>query len=152
MLYAILPVFTMTQRFGLESHLMLAAGIVSVFFLARAMETGQVRYYLGAGIVCGLTLYTYALAYIVLPICLFLLVIYGIRLKTFNFKRVIAFVLPLGILAMPLILVQLVNFFGLPGFQIGPFTITKLITYRSNEVGSIDLWQNFKNVLFNLHL
>lgn len=152
MLYAILPVFTMTQRFGLESHLMLAAGIVSVFFLARAMETGQVRYYLGAGIVCGLTLYTYALAYIVLPICLFLLVIYGIRLKTFNFKRVIAFVLPLGILAMPLILVQLVNFFDLPGFQIGPFTITKLITYRSNEVGSIDLWQNFKNVLFNVFL
>ena len=39
MLYAILPVFTMTQRFGLESHLMLAAGMISVFFLARRVPT-----------------------------------------------------------------------------------------------------------------
>lgn len=149
MLYAILPVFTMTQRFGLESHLMLAAGIASVYFLARAMETGQIRYYVGAGIVCGVTLYTYALAYIVLPICLLLLLIYGIRLKSFNWKRTVALVIPLGILAAPLILVQLVNFFDWPAFRIGPFTITKLITYRSDEVGSIDLWKNFKSVLFN---
>lgn len=152
MLYAILPVFTMTQRFGLESHLMLAAGIASVFFLARAMETGRILYYIGAGIVCGVTLYTYALAYIVLPICLFVLLIYGIRLKSFNLKRTVAFILPLAILATPLILVQLVNFFDWPAFQIGPFTITKLITYRSDEVGSIDLWQNLKNVLFNVLL
>lgn len=148
-LYAILPVFTMTQRFGLESHLMLAAGIVSVYFLARAMETGQIWYYLWAGIACGVTLYTYALAYIVLPICLFVLMIYGIRLKSFNWKRVAAFVLPLGIFATPLILVQMVNFFDWPAFRIGPFTITKLITYRSDEVGNIDFWMNFKNVLFN---
>ena len=152
MLYAIIPVFTMTQRFGLESHLMLAAGIASVYFLARAMETGQIRYYIGAGIVCGITLYTYALAYIVLPICLVILVIYGIRIKAFNWKRVVAFVLPLVVLATPLILVQLVNMFDLPEFQIGPFTITKLITYRSDEIGTIDLWQNFKNVLFNVFL
>lgn len=152
MLYAILPVFTMTQRFGLESHLMLAAGIASVYFLARAMETGRVRYYLGAGIVCGLTLYTYALAYIVLPICLLVLILYGIRLKSFNIKRVVAFVLPLAILATPLVLVQLVNLFDLPAFRLGPLTITKLITYRSNEVGAVDLWQNFKNVLFNVFL
>ena len=149
MLYAILPVFTMTQRFGLESHLMLAAGMISVFFLARAMETGQIRYYLGAGIACGVTLYTYALAYIVIPICLFVLFLYGIRLKSFNWKRAASFVLPLGVLAAPLILVQLVNFFDLPAFRIGPFTITKLITYRSDEVGTINLWTNLKNVLFN---
>ncbi|MBQ8041858.1 MAG: glycosyltransferase family 39 protein, partial [Alphaproteobacteria bacterium] len=149
MLYAIIPVFTMTQRFGLESHLMLAAGIVSVYFLARALETGSVRYYLGAGIVCGVTLYTYALAYIVLPICLVILLAYGIRLKSFNWKRAVAFIIPLGILAAPLILVQLVNFFDWPAFRIGPFTITKLITYRSNEVGAIDFIENLKKVLFN---
>lgn len=149
LLYGILPVFTMTQRFGLESHLMLAAGIVSVYFLARAMESGQIRYYLGAGIVCGVTLYTYALAYIVLPICLFALFLYGIRLKSFNWKRVMAFAIPLGILATPLILVQLVNLLDLPAFRVGPFTITKFITYRADEVGAIDFWQNLKNVLFN---
>ncbi len=149
MLYAILPVFTMTQRFGLESHLMLAAGLASIYFLARALETGSVWYYLGAGVVCGVTLYTYAIAYIVLPICIFFLFLYGLRLKCFNLKRVIAFVVPLGILAAPLILVQIVNMFDLPAFRVGPFTITKLITYRSNEVGISDIWGNMKSVLFN---
>lgn len=52
-LYTILPVYTMTQRFGLESHLMLAAAIVSIYFLSRAMETGKTGYYFAAGIVCG---------------------------------------------------------------------------------------------------
>ena len=150
-LYAILPVFTMTQRFGLESHLMLAAGIASVYFLARAMESQKTVYYFLAGVVCGVTLYTYALAYIVLPICLLVLIAYGIRMKSFSLKRVAAFVIPLGILAAPLIMVQVVNMFDLPAFRIGPFTITKLLTYRSDEVGigTINIWENFKNVLSN---
>ena len=149
LLYAALPVFTMTQRFGLESHLMLAAGIASVYFLARALETGKTRYYFGAGLVCGITLYTYALAYIVLPICLALLFLYGLRLRSFDLKRVAVFVVPLGILAAPLILVQLVNLFDLPAFRIGPFTITKFLTYRNNEIGAVSIFENLKNVLFH---
>lgn len=93
------------------------------------------------------TLYTYALTYIVLPICLVLLCLYGIRLKSFQWKRVTAFVVPLGILAFPLILVQIVNMFDLATFQIGPFSIVNLPSYRSDEIGSMNFFSNIKDVL-----
>ena len=98
-LYAILPVFTMTQRFGLESHLMLSASITVLYTTARALETEKWQYYLLAGIVMGLSLYTYALMYIVLPLYLLLWLGYGIRLGKIRLRKLLLLLLPLGLLA-----------------------------------------------------
>lgn len=133
-LYAILPIFIMTQRFGLESHLMLAAAMVSIYFAGRAMETGKRYLYFLAGCALGATLYTYALAYIVAPLFIIFLFIYSLRLKKLKASYAAALALPLIIFALPLILVQAVNMFQLPEFSIGPFTVTRLARYRSGEV------------------
>lgn len=133
-LYAILPIFIMTQRFGLESHLMLAAAMVSVYFAGRALETEKLHWFFLAGCALGATLYTYALAYIVVPLFVIFLFFYSLRLKKLKLSHVAALAVPLMVLAVPLILVQAVNIFQLPEFSIGPFTVTRLPRYRSDEV------------------
>ena len=151
-LYAILPVFTMTQRFGLESHLMLAAAVAIVYFVAKAFETGKIRDAVIAGCVCGISLYTYALSYVVMPIFLLLVFIYGLRLRRIRVGNSVALVAPLLFFAIPLIIVQLVNVLDLPTLIIGPFSFPRFINYRSDEVSVsslLHLGSRFKAILFN---
>lgn len=151
-LYAILPIFTMTQRFGLESHLMLAAGIVTLYVSMKVLETGKWQFYLLAGIVMGVSLYTYALIYIVMPIYLFLWLAYGIYLRKIQLRKLPLLFLPLCLLAAPLIMVQLINIFSLPEMYIGPFTLTRLPKYRSGELGLRDIFRNLKQMFTNTML
>ncbi len=148
-LYAILPVFTMTQRFGLESHLLLSASIVVLYTSMKALETEKWQFYLLAGIAMGLSLYTYALVYIVLPIYLLLWLTYGIRLRKIRIRKLLLLFVPLGLLAAPLIIVQLINVFSLPEMQVGPFTLTRLSKYRSGELGVQDILRNLKQMFTN---
>ena len=147
LLYGAIPVFTTMQRFGLESHLMLSMAMVSILCVALAMEKSDWKFYLLAGSVCGMTLYTYALAYIVVPIFVVLCCIYMLRLKELDVKKTLAFCVPLCILAFPLVLVQVVNYFDLPQIMLGPITITKLNAYRAEEVSGFNAWQQFCSML-----
>ena len=151
-LYAILPVFTMTQRFGLESHLMLAAAVAVVYFVAKAFQTGKICDAIIAGCICGISLYTYALSYVVIPIFLLLIFIYGLRLRRIRVGNSVALLIPLLIFAIPLIMVQLVNILELSTLTIGPFSFPRFMNYRSNEVGVSSvllLGERFKTLLFN---
>lgn len=141
-LYTILPIFTISARFGLESYLMLPFSTVFLLLCVSAIETPSVKGYLLCGISGGILLYTYALSYIVLPIFLLFLIIYLIYLKKISGKNTIIFLISLGFLAMPLILVQIVNRFGLGEFKMGIFTITKLLSYRSDEISLFNFWHN----------
>ena len=151
-LYAILPIFTMTQRFGLESHLMLSAGIVTLYVSMKVLETGKWQYYLLAGIAMGISLYTYALIYIVMPVYLLLWLSYGLYLRKIQLRKLPLLFLPLGLLAAPLIAVQLINIFSLPEMYIGPFTLTRLPKYRSGELGLRDIFRNLKQMFANTML
>lgn len=148
-LYAILPIFVMTQRFGLESHLLLPLSMAALFVTARALDTEDWRYYLAAGILLGITLYTYALTYIIIPVFLVFVLIYSFLLGKKKLKNILVLAVPLALLAAPLILVQAVNLFDLPEMYIGPFTITKLMNYRLEEVAAASPWQNIKNIFVN---
>ncbi len=134
-LYAVSPYTYMASRFALDCNLMFGCSAVFLFFLLKAVRTRRWPYYLAAGFFAGLTLYTYAISYIVLPVMLLLSIIYLIRTKSVDLACVVSFTIPLTILAFPLILVQYINYFDLEQFRIGIFTITKLQEYRVGEVG-----------------
>lgn len=151
-LYAIIPVFTMTQRFGLESHLLLPLSMISLFFVAKAIDTDKWKFYLLAGFTLGITLYTYALSYIVIPLFLIFTLIYVIAIKRFCWKKVLASCAVLAIFAFPLIMIQLINYFDLPEMNIGPFTLTKLQDYRINEVAGMSVWDNLKTIFSTIFL
>ncbi len=152
LLYAAIPVFTMTQRFGLESHLMLPMSMMCLYLTAKALDTGKWRYYLLAGTVLGITLYTYALSYIVIPVFLLLILIYAAIIKKLQWKKLIGMATILAVLAAPLILVQAINFFDLPEMKLGPFTFTKLLKYRVDEVEGVSILQNIKSMFVSTFL
>lgn len=134
-LLVICPYFIMASRFGLDCNLMLGMSTVFLYCFTAAIESGKIYQYVLAGIAGGILLYTYALVYVILPLFLLLMFLYLLRVKKFSLKGWFVMAVPLGILAFPLILVQIVNYFDLPEFRIGCFTITKLSAYRFSEVG-----------------
>lgn len=134
-LIVVCPYFIMAGRFGLDCNLMLGMSTVFLYCFITAIESGMIRKYILAGVTGGLLLYTYALSYMVLPVFLLLSLLYVIRTKRFFLKGWFAMAVPMGILAFPLILVQIVNIFDLPQFQIGCFTITKMGVNRASELG-----------------
>ena len=109
-LATILPMYIMSERWALEAYLFLPTANITMYFIVRALKYGKIRDYILAGVFMGTSLYTYAVSYMVWPIFLVLSAIYLIRIRRMNFKQLLAFGIPLGVLAFPLMLFQLVNF------------------------------------------
>ncbi len=133
-LLTICPYFILSSRFGLDCNLMLGMSTLFLYCLVTAVQSGKIFRYVVAGFAGGLLLYTYALAYMILPLFLMLAFGYLLRGRRFSLKGWAAMAVPMGILALPLILVQAVNYFDLEEFRLGCFTITKLKRYRMSEL------------------
>lgn len=138
-LIAVSPCLIMAGRFGLESNLMLGFSTMFLYCFLTALESNQTKHYILAGLSGGLVLYTYALSYIILPLFLAVCLIATIRCKKFSLTKWTVMAIPMAVLALPLILVQIVNAFDLPEFQLGIFTITKFSIYRVSEIKPITL-------------
>ncbi|MCR5477748.1 MAG: glycosyltransferase family 39 protein [Lachnospiraceae bacterium] len=133
-LYAVLPVFVLTQRFGLESHLFMGMEALCLYLILRAVSSDKTSDYLLFGIFQGLTLYTYAISYMVVPVFLLFSLSYLILKKKAKFWKLIAAAVPIALLAAPLAVVQIINLFDLPELKLGVFTFTKLHEYRESEL------------------
>ena len=138
-LITICPYYILAGRFGLESNLVLGFSTLFLYFFLSAIEDGKIWQYFVAGISGGVLLYTYALTYIFVPIFLCLALVYCVWTKRFKFINWLVMALPWGILASPLIAVQIINFFDLPEAKWGIFTLTKLDYYRVSEIGRFSL-------------
>ncbi len=99
----------------------------------------------------GVMLYTYAIAYLALPLFLLLSFLYALRVKKFSLSRWSCMAVPLGILAFPLLLEQYINAFNLEEMHLGIFTITKLDEYRVAEIG-LPGWENFTESLNSIFI
>lgn len=146
LLVVVCPYFIMAGRLGLESNLMLGFSTVFLYCLLSAIEKGTYRWYIIAGISGGLVLYTYAISYLVLLFFLICSLSYVVWVKRFSFKHWLAMAIPMGILAAPLIMVQIINIFELPEMKWGIFTITRFHFYRGSEVG-MPQWNLFIQAL-----
>lgn len=141
-LIIICPWHIMQSRWGLDCNLLPAFIMISVFTFINSKKTWH---FVVSGIFWGLTLYTYALSYIMLPVFFIGLCIYLLYVKKIDIKQILITIIPIFILAIPLILLQVVNYFDLNGLKIGFITIPKLYTYRIGEIG-------FENILYNLNI
>lgn len=148
----ILPVYIMLFRIGMDCNLMLAFSSVFFFYFVKAIETGGKKYFIMAGITSGILLYTYAISYVVLIAFLCFMLPYLFYTKKITIAKLFYFGIPLGVLALPLILVQFVNLFDWNEIELGKFTITKLIMYRSSAMSLNNLSKDFiaycKNCIF----
>ncbi len=135
-LIVICPYFVMSSRFAYDCNLMLGLSVVFLDQLTDAIR-GQKRalfQYFAAGVTGGILLYTYALSYIILPLFLVLALIYLLRIRAFSLKGWICMAVPLFLLALPLMMIQIINLTDLPEMHLGIFTLTKLDRYRGSEI------------------
>lgn len=142
-LYAVAPYTYMVSRFGLESDLFFGISTIFMLFLIKAVNENKWYLYTLAGFFAGMVLYTYAISYFIMIAFLLIILVYLLIIKKIKIKNVLSLALPLGILACPLILEQLVNMLDKSEKHVGIFTITKLFTYRSSELTFSNIFSNF---------
>lgn len=147
LLVTISPWHIMKSRWGLESYLLSPMFLFAIFSLVKAFKAEKKRMlkFFISGSLFGLTLYTYAISYIVIPLFLISMLIYLIKNKSINFEEIIVFAIPLSIFAFPLILMLLVQ----KGYinEIKSFiTIPKLFRYRESELNIINISENIKTL------
>ena len=143
-LFSVCPYFIMQSRWGLESNLLVGFLTISICLLIYSIRNNSTKLFFASGISFGLTLYTYALSYIIIPVFLILTCAYLCFLKRIKFGQVLFLFVPLSLLAVPLLLMILVNKGVIPEIQ-GIFTIPLLHFYRGSEV-------SFNNIIHNFYI
>ncbi len=140
----ITPFFIMKSRWALESYLFLPMLIISLYFFMNATKTSKNIYYFLAGSLLGITLYTYAISYVVIFVFVIVSILYLLIQKKITIKNIISFSIPLFILALPLILLLLINNNIIPNeIKTNIISIPKLLNYRGGDL-------SFANIKYNL--
>lgn len=142
----ITPYFMTSERWALDCNLFLSLMTVAFYFYLKAINSEKTKYYVFAGIAFGVTLYTYVISYLVLPVFLFISILYLIYVKKFKFKKIIYLSIPLALLAFPLILMQLINMGLCPEFSFLFSDFKKLLWNRSGEISFANIPTNILHI------
>lgn len=132
-LIAVCPYFIMSSRWGLDCNLLLGFFTMSVYWLILAAKRQKTGWFALAGLSFGVTLYTYAVSYVLLPLFLFFSFFYLLWNRKIKIKHAAAFAAPLAVLALPLLLFIAVNMGYLEPISTPLFTIHRLDYYRGGE-------------------
>lgn len=143
LLVTTLPVYVMSERWGLEANIFLPFSAIVIYLAIRSVKYDKWYDWIMTGVFMGASLYTYAVSYIVWPIFLVLTGIYLIYIGKLKFSRLVLLGAPLAVLALPLILFQLVNFGILAPFSLGISDYLPLPIAREEELG-------FENIINSL--
>ena len=146
-LLAVCPWHIMMSRWGLESNLAPGFLILGLCFFVYGLE--RAPFMLLSALCYGLSLYSYATIWPIVPLMLTLQVLYCAmhhRLKLSGW--IIASAVLLILSAFPLLCFLFVNMGVLPSFRIGPFSVYKMTYFRSGELArSLSAcFDNFKNM------
>lgn len=150
LLISILPYFTQQARFGLDCNLMLGAVTLATWIFLEALEKKRWYWYLLDGILWGMTLYTYALSYVIVPLFLLVMTGYLLAVKKVRFRDIVLAAIPFILLALPLFLMVLINRFGWKEIVTPFFTIPRLGSDRTTELSFHGFFYNLVTMLKTL--
>lgn len=143
-LIVIAPWHLMQSRWGLDCNLMSSMLIISIYMLLKSKN--KIGYII-AGLLFGITLYSYALSYIIVPIFLLGTLIYLFLIKKIKITDIICLGIPITILAIPLILNLFVNKGWIQPIQGSMFSTPKLWGYRGAEISIGNIAKNIVPIL-----
>ncbi|MBR1523371.1 MAG: glycosyltransferase family 39 protein [Lachnospiraceae bacterium] len=138
------PVFFMSERWALESYLLHSLIFVSMTLLYIAIDSGGSPWYIAAGMAFGISLYTYAIAYILEPLFLLFTVMYLIWLKKVRLRNILCFAIPFVLLGLPLALEQMVNAEIIAPFSTVISDFVPMNRFRGEEFTLEHVLQNIK--------
>ena len=144
-LLAVSPWHVMLSRWGLESNLAPCFVLAALYFFVLGIENN--RWYLLSAFLYGLSLYTYATLWVMVPVILAAEIIYLIisRKLSFNVYSALS-VLILFVMALPLILFVLVNLGYLDEIRTPLISIPKVLVFRSGDVSFKHFGAKLKNL------
>lgn len=152
-LLIISPWHIMLSRWGLESNLAPALLLIGFYFFIRGIN--QNKYFIFAAIIYGISLYSYSITWVVVPLTIVVCGLYIIFTKQrLSFTYIIISGIILFVFAIPLILFLLVNKGIISEISTVYFSIPKLLFMRSSEISINNLflpqsYYNFFNVFLN---
>lgn len=150
LLVAVCPFFITSSRFGLDCNLFLGFSLFSFYMLLLAVKRQTGRSFLAAGVCYGVTLYTYSLSWIVLPVFLILAAVYLLYVKQITWKLLLAWAVPVVVLAVPLLLFLVINTFELGSLITPFFSIPQLPQFRAGEFSLPNLERSWNAVKYIL--
>lgn len=139
---AICPWHIMQARWALDCNLLSSFMAISLYLLVKVKKPLG---YLGAGIAIGLTLYTYVLSYLILPVFLFLSMAYFLWIKKISWKNMMIMGVPIFLCAIPLLYMIFLNNGWVPEINSPFFSIPTLRGYRGSEIA-------IGNIIDNLNI
>ena len=113
--------------------------VMFLYFYVKLLKTQNIKYAYASGITFGITMYSYILAVMMLPVFAVLAVIYSLIFKKINIKQIGVIFFSAIIVAIPIVLYLFVVVGVLPEFNIGPISFTNASAGRVNEIE----WQGF---------
>ena len=152
--FCFLPFSVMHSRWGLDAYLLFPMLILSCTALYSAVKTDRNRLFILSGCLFGVTLYSYAVSYILVPVFLGSVLIFLLLNRRIRAGQLAGLILPILLLALPLILLLAVNN-GLIGEIRTPyFSVPKLFAYRGSEFSIGNILQNLRfgerNIFYNI--
>ncbi|MCR4740635.1 MAG: glycosyltransferase family 39 protein [Lachnospiraceae bacterium] len=112
----------------------------------RNTDTRCILRFVIAGIMLGLTLYTYILSYLMIPLFILMLAVYLVVRKKFKLSWFIALCLPIFLLGIPLLIQQLVSMGLIRGFHFLFSDFLPLPAYRASEISLRNIPGNLINI------
>ena len=130
-LMTVMPVYFMSEHWGLESYLFLSFSIISIFLMILSLEKQQLKFYILSGVSWGITFYTYGVSYLVVPLFFFMAFIWLLFLKRMDLKTALGTAVPMALLGAPLAVEQLViqgviQPFSIAGMDFFPMEISRV--------------------------
>ncbi len=150
-LIAIAPWHIMLCRWGLESNLAPSFLLFGFFFLIKGIQKNI--YFIFSAMFYGISLYSYSITWLFVPITIIAVSIYLFYSKTkINIRILIIAVIILAVFALPHILFLLINKGIIPEIRTSFISIPKMVSMRGGEINvmnifSVDSWKNLMNIL-----
>lgn len=149
-LMVIMPIFVMSEHWGLESYLFLSFSIISIYFMIIALDKGRLRYSILSGFLWGITFYTYGISYVVIPLFLLLTLVLLIYEKKIEIVQIFAVGIPVIIMGVPLAVEQLVINGYIKPFSLAFMDFFPMEITRFGEVSISNIPENLRTSLVTL--
>lgn len=144
-LLAINPWSIMNARFGLDANMAPGMFIIGFCFLILGIQKSA-KYLLPATLFLSLTLYCYALSWIMVPLFLVLCLIFYGKQISYDLYTWCAVGL-LFVLALPLLLFLAINLDLLPEIRTSFLSIPKLASFRGDEMSFANIISSLKDTI-----
>lgn len=137
-LLAISPWHISMSRWGMDCNMAPGFLIFGFYFFVRGLEEN--KYLMLSALMYGLSLYCYATIWPIVPLMLFLQLVYGLIYRKIRLNRYLLLSgLILAVLAAPLLLFMLVNMDIIEEIRLPFLSIPRLVVMRDSEVSLTDL-------------